>query len=63
MAMGSTWARNNTVVGIICLISYTVAQLDESALFRDLGISSWNPEERTRVSGIIEEMTNFIART
>ena len=63
MAMGSTWARNNTVVGILCLISYTVAQLDESALFRDLGISSWNPEERTRVTGIIEEMTNFINQT
>ena len=54
-------ARNNTVIGILCLISYTVAQLDEAALFRDLRINAWDPEQRTRVTGIIQEMTNFLS--
>ena len=56
-----TAAQNNTVMGILCLISYTVAQLDEAALFRDLRINAWDPEQRTRVTGIIQEMTNFLS--
>jgi hypothetical protein len=55
--------RNNTVIGILCLITHTTANLDRAGLFRDLGISNWDPEERARVSSIIENMTNFIART
>jgi len=56
-------ARNDTVFGILCLITFTTAQLDEAALFRDLRINAWDPEERTRVSGIIREMDDFIRRT
>ena len=55
--------RNNTVFGIICLITFTTAQLDEAALFRDLRINAWDPEERIRVTGIIQEMDDFIRRT
>jgi hypothetical protein len=46
--------RNNTVIGILCLITHTTANLDRAGLFRDLRISNWDPEERARVSSIIE---------
>ena len=54
-------ARGNTVVGILANITKKVAELDESALFRDLGIDAWNNDQRNRVESIITEMVNFIA--
>ena len=55
-------SRNNTVIGILANITKEVAELDESALFRDLGISSWDRDQRNRVEGIITEMTDIVAR-
>ena len=53
-------ARGNTVTGILANITKLVAELDESALFRDLGITTWDRDQRNRVEGILTEMRNFI---
>lgn len=55
-------ARNNTVIGMLCSLSYEVARLDETSLFRDLRISNWDPEQRTRVTGIIQDLTRLQQR-
>ena len=55
-------SRNNTVVGILSSINKDVADLDEAALFRDLGINNWDRNQRNRVESIITQMVDTVAR-